>query len=130
MDQHFAHAELAHNLPVQLGLLDVWYRNFHGASSRSVAPYHQGLRRLPAYLQQLEMESNGKRVDLDGAPLPFGTSPVVWGEAGTNGQHAYFQMLHQGTDAIPVEFIAVRRCHYGPETLSPALRGGLADQHH
>jgi glucose-6-phosphate isomerase len=73
-----------------------------------VAPYHQGLRRLPAYLQQLEMESNGKRVDLDGVGLPFGTSPVVWGEPGTNGQHAYFQMLHQGTDVIPVEFIAVK----------------------
>jgi glucose-6-phosphate isomerase len=73
-----------------------------------VAPYHQGLKRLPAYLQQLEMESNGKCVDLDGAPLPFGTSPVVWGEPGTNGQHAYFQMLHQGTDVIPVEFIAVK----------------------
>ena len=96
------------NLPVLLGLLDVWYRNFHGFTSRSVAPYHQGLQRLPAYLQQLEMESNGKRVDLDGEPLPFGTSPVVWGEPGTNGQHAYFQMLHQGTDVIPVEFIAVK----------------------
>jgi glucose-6-phosphate isomerase len=93
---------------VQLGLLDVWYRNFHGFTSRSVAPYHQGLKRLPAYLQQLEMESNGKCVDLDGQPLPFGTSPVVWGEPGTNGQHAYFQMLHQGTDVIPVEFIAVK----------------------
>jgi glucose-6-phosphate isomerase len=73
-----------------------------------VAPYHQGLKRLPAYLQQLEMESNGKRVDEAGAALPFGTSPVVWGEPGTNGQHAYFQMLHQGTDVIPVEFIAVK----------------------
>ena len=91
-----------------LGLLDVWYRNFHGFTSRSVAPYHQGLQRLPAYLQQLEMESNGKRVDRDGAPLPYATSPVVWGEPGTNGQHAYFQMLHQGTDVIPVEFIAVQ----------------------
>ena len=96
------------NLPVLLGLLDVWYRNFHGFTSRCVAPYHQGLARLPAYLQQLEMESNGKRVDRDGEPLPFATSPVVWGEPGTNGQHAYFQMLHQGTDVIPVEFIAVR----------------------
>jgi glucose-6-phosphate isomerase len=108
MDRHFAEAPPARNLPLLLGLVDVWYRNFHGFSSRSVAPYHHGLRRLPAYLQQLEMESNGKRVDVDGRPLPFGTSPVVWGEPGTNGQHAYFQMLHQGTDVIPVEFIAVR----------------------
>ncbi len=108
MDQHFANAPLGQNLPVLLGLIDIWYRNFHGFSSRSVAPYHQGLKRLPAYLQQLEMESNGKRVDLQGHALPFGTSPVVWGEPGTNGQHAYFQMLHQGTDVIPVEFIAVK----------------------
>ncbi len=108
MDRHFAEAPLESNLPAQLGLLDVWYRDFHRFSSRSVAPYHQGLRRLPAYLQQLEMESNGKGVDLDGHSLPYGTSPVVWGEPGTNGQHAFFQMLHQGTDVIPVEFIAVR----------------------
>ncbi len=108
MDRHFAEAPLAQNLPVVLGLLDVWYRNFHGFTSRSVAPYHQGLARLPAYLQQLEMESNGKRVDLQGQPLPYATSPVVWGEPGTNGQHAYFQMLHQGTDVVPVEFIAVK----------------------
>jgi glucose-6-phosphate isomerase len=108
MDRHFAAAPLEGNLPALLGLLDVWYRNFHRFSSRSVAPYHQGLKRLPAYLQQLEMESNGKRVDLDGQPLPYGSSPVVWGEPGTNGQHAYFQMLHQGTDVVPVEFIAVR----------------------
>ncbi len=108
MDQHYAHTPLQNNVPVLLGLLDVWYRNFHGYTSRSVAPYHQGLRRLPAYLQQLEMESNGKRVDLQGHALPFGTSPVVWGESGTNGQHAYFQMLHQGTDVVPVEFIAVK----------------------
>jgi glucose-6-phosphate isomerase len=107
MDEHFRSAPLALNLPVQLALVDVWYRNFHGLTSRSVAPYHQGLKRLPAYLQQLEMESNGKRVDVDGHPLPFATSPVVWGEPGTNGQHAYFQMLHQGTDVVPVEFIAV-----------------------
>ena len=109
MDRHFAEAPLAKNLPLLLGLLDVWYRNFHGFGSRSVAPYHQGLRRLPAYLQQLEMESNGKQVDLEGERLPFATSPVVWGEPGTNGQHAYFQMLHQGSDVIPVEFIAVKQ---------------------
>ena len=108
MDRHFADTPLQANLPALLGLLDVWYRNFHRFTSRSVAPYHQGLKRLPAYLQQLEMESNGKCVDLAGAPLPFGTSPVVWGEPGTNGQHAYFQMLHQGSDVIPVEFIAVK----------------------
>ncbi|MCZ2497318.1 glucose-6-phosphate isomerase [Xylophilus sp. Kf1] len=108
MDEHFRTAPLERNLPVRLGLLDVWYRNFHGFTSRCVAPYHQGLRRLPAYLQQLEMESNGKRVDHDGAEVPFATSPVVWGEPGTNGQHAFFQMLHQGTDVVPLEFIAVR----------------------
>ncbi len=108
MDEHFRGTPLEHNLPVRLGLLDVWYRNFHGFTSRSIAPYHSALKRLPAYLQQLEMESNGKRVDLAGEPLPFGTSPVLWGEPGTNGQHAYFQMLHQGTDVVPLEFIAVR----------------------
>jgi glucose-6-phosphate isomerase len=126
MDEHFAQAPLERNLPVLLALLDVWYRNFHGFTSRSVAPYHQGLRRLPAYLQQLEMESNGKGVDRDGQALPYGTSPVVWGEAGTNGQHAYFQMLHQGTDVIPVEFIAVKRPQHGAQGNYAAL---LADQH-
>ena len=113
MDRHFAEAPLARNVPVLLGLLDVWYRNFHGLASRSVAPYHQGLRRLPAYLQQLEMESNGKSVDTAGESLPFATSPVVWGEPGTNGQHAYFQMLHQGSDVVPVEFIVVRQPAHG-----------------
>jgi len=127
MDRHFATEPLESNLPVQLGLLDVWYRNFHGHASRSVAPYHQGLKRLPAYLQQLEMESNGKRVDLDGQALPFGTSPVVWGEPGTNGQHAYFQMLHQGSDVIPVEFIAVKHAtHPHPELQAKALANCLA----
>ena len=109
MDQHFRTAPLESNLPVRLALIDVWYRNFHGFTSRSIAPYHSALRRLPAYLQQLEMESNGKRVDTQGQPLPYGTSPVLWGEPGTNGQHAYFQMLHQGTDVVPVEFVAVKK---------------------
>jgi glucose-6-phosphate isomerase len=108
MDEHFRTAPLAQNLPVRLGLLDVWYRNFHRFTTRSIAPYHSALKRLPAYLQQLEMESNGKQVDMAGQPLTFGTSPVLWGEPGTNGQHAYFQMLHQGTDVTPLEFIAVR----------------------
>lgn len=109
MDRHFREAPLAQNLPVLLGLLDVWYRNFHGFGSRSIAPYHSALKRLPAYLQQLEMESNGKSVDAAGRPLDCATSPVLWGEPGTNGQHAYFQMLHQGTEPVPVEFIAVRQ---------------------
>ncbi|MFT4242838.1 MAG: glucose-6-phosphate isomerase [Acidovorax sp.] len=109
MDEHFRAAPLAQNLPVRLGLLDVWYRNFHGFGSRCIAPYHAALRRLPAYLQQLEMESNGKRVGLDGQPLPYATSPVLWGEPGSNGQHAFFQMLHQGADVLPLEIIAVRR---------------------
>ena len=109
MDQHFRSAALEQNLPVRLALLDVWYRNFHGFTSRSIAPYHSALRRLPAYLQQLEMESNGKCVDAQGQALRFATAPVLWGEPGTNGQHAYFQMLHQGTDVVPVEFVAVRK---------------------
>ncbi|MEY4756292.1 MAG: glucose-6-phosphate isomerase Pgi [Pseudomonadota bacterium] len=112
MDEHFRTAPLAHNLPVRLGLLDVWYRNFHGFTSRSIAPYHSALRRVPAYLQQLEMESNGKRVDAKGQALPFETSPVLWGEPGTNGQHAYFQMLHQGTDVVPMEFVAVKKARH------------------
>ena len=127
MDQHFATAPAAKNLPLLLGLIDVWYRNFHGYSSRNVAPYHQGLKRLPAYLQQLEMESNGKCVDMAGEALPFGTSPVVWGEPGTNGQHAYFQMLHQGTDVIPVEFILVKHPTHGLADLhTKLLANGLA----
>ncbi|OOG41259.1 glucose-6-phosphate isomerase [Polaromonas sp. A23] len=109
MDEHFRSTPLERNLPVRLGLLDVWYRNFHGFTSRCIAPYSSALRRLPAYLQQLEMESNGKRVGVDGQALPYATAPVLWGEPGTNGQHAYFQMLHQGTDVVPVEFVAVKK---------------------
>ena len=117
MDEHFHTASLERNLPVRLGLLDVWYRNFHGFSSRSIAPYSSALRRWPAYLQQLEMESNGKRVDMDGQVLPFQTAPVLWGEPGTNGQHAYFQMLHQGTTVVPVEFVAVKQAAHAPHDL-------------
>ncbi|MGH8846590.1 MAG: glucose-6-phosphate isomerase, partial [Polaromonas sp.] len=117
MDEHFRTAALAQNLPVRLGLLDVWYRNFHGFTSRSIAPYSSALRRWPAYLQQLEMESNGKRVDVDGNALPFATSPALWGEPGTNGQHAYFQMLHQGTSVVPVEFVAIKKAAHHPHDL-------------
>lgn len=108
MDEHFRLAPLAQNLPVRMALLNVWYRNFYGFNSRCIAPYHAGLGRWPAYLQQLEMESNGKRVDMSGSPLSVATSPALWGEPGTNGQHAFFQMLHQGTDVLPLEIVAVR----------------------
>jgi glucose-6-phosphate isomerase len=129
MDEHFAHTPAEKNLPMLLGLIDVWYRHFHRFTSRCMAPYHQGLKRLPAYLQQLEMESNGKRVDLDGNPVPFGTSPVVWGEPGTNGQHAYFQMLHQGTDTIPVEFILIKQPTHNLGGLHGPLVAQLDKQH-
>ena len=127
MDEHFRTAPLACNLPVRLGLLDVWYRNFYGFGSRSIAPYSSALRRWPAYLQQLEMESNGKRVDLDGDAVPFQTSPVLWGEPGTNGQHAYFQMLHQGTAVVPVEFVAVKQAAHAPHDLPGHHRQLLAN---
>ncbi|HSV81194.1 MAG TPA: glucose-6-phosphate isomerase, partial [Ramlibacter sp.] len=127
MDRHFREQPLERNLPVRLGLLDVWYRNFHGFGSRSIAPYHAALRRLPAYLQQLEMESNGKSVDAAGQPLAVDTSPVLWGEPGTNGQHAYFQMLHQGTDRVPLEFFAVRQpAHQLPQHHELLLANALA----
>ncbi len=127
MDEHFRLAPLERNLPVRLALLDVWYRNFHGFDSRSVAPYHSGLRRMQAYLQQLEMESNGKRVDEEGQALPYATSPVIWGEPAANGQHAYFQMLHQGSEVIPVEFIAVKKvAHPLPEHHRKLLANALA----
>ncbi len=127
MDRHFEVTPLERNLPILLGLIDVWYRNFHGFGSRCVAPYHQGLARLPAYLQQLEMESNGKSVDVSGERLPFATSPVVWGEPGTNSQHAFFQMLHQGSDVIPVEFILVKHPTHGLQQMHQLLlANGLA----
>ena len=106
MDTHFQTAPLEKNLPAILALTGIWNRNFLGSTSVSIAPYHQDLAFFPGYLQQLEMESNGKRVHMDGAPVTVATCPVIWGDTGTNGQHAYFQMLHQGTDVTPVDFIA------------------------
>jgi len=105
MDEHFRTASLDQNLPVTLALLTVWYNNFHGAHSHLIAPYDQYLHRFPAYLQQLTMESNGKSVHLDGNAVSCETGPIVWGEPGTNGQHAYFQLVHQGTHIIPTDFI-------------------------
>ncbi|WDD93896.1 glucose-6-phosphate isomerase [Burkholderia sp. FERM BP-3421] len=107
MDEHFRHAPLERNLPVLLGMIGIWYRNFFGAQSYLVAPYSEALHFLPAYLQQLEMESNGKSARLDGAFVDYPTSAVTWGEPGTNGQHAFFQMLHQGPTIVPIDFIAV-----------------------
>ena len=98
MDQHFLNAPLPENMPVILGLVGIWHRNVMGYPTRAVLPYDQRLLRLPAYLQQLDMESNGKRVTLDGAPVASATGPVVWGEPGTNGQHAFYQLIHQGTE--------------------------------
>ena len=105
MDEHFRTAPLQENLPVLLGLLAVWYVNFFGVQTIGVMPYDQYLKRFPAYLQQLTMESNGKHVTLDGTPVGYDTGPVYWGEPGTNGQHSFFQLLHQGTRLIPVDLI-------------------------
>lgn len=127
MDVHFAQAPLERNAPVWLGLLDVWYGSFMRMPGRCVAPYHHGLRRLPAYLQQLEMESNGKQVRADGSPVGYPTTGMVWGEPGSNGQHAFFQWLHQGTQRIPVEFIAARTAaHCLPEHQEALLANALA----
>ncbi|MDH6153638.1 MULTISPECIES: glucose-6-phosphate isomerase [Paraburkholderia] len=106
MDRHFAEAPLKQNLPVVLALIGIWYTNFFGANSQLIAPYDRYLHRLPAYLQQLDMESNGKSVTLSGERVDYATGPVIWGEPGTNGQHAFFQLLHQGTAPIPADFIA------------------------
>jgi glucose-6-phosphate isomerase len=111
MDRHFAETPLASNLPVLMGLVGVWNRDILGYSARAVLPYDQRLSRLPAYLQQLDMESNGKRVKLSGEPVGAETGPLVWGEPGTNGQHAFYQLLHQGTTVIPCEFIVAAKGH-------------------
>jgi glucose-6-phosphate isomerase len=111
MDEHFRSAPLEQNMPVLLGLLGVWYGNFFGACSNAVFPYDQYLHRFPAYLQQLEMESSGKRVDRDGDTVDYDTGMVMWGEPGTNGQHAFYQLLHQGTRLIPADFLAPLHSH-------------------
>lgn len=127
MDEHFEQAPLEANLPVWLGLLDVWNATFLKLPGRCIAPYHHGLRRLPAYLQQLEMESNGKHVSCDGVPVGYATSAAVWGEAGTNGQHAFFQWLHQGSHPTPVEFIvALKPSHPLTDHQTPLLANALA----
>ncbi len=116
MDEHFRTTPFARNLPVLLGLLTIWYTDFFGAQTVAVLPYEQYLKRFPAYLQQLTMESNGKHVTLDGTPVAYRTGPVYWGEPGTNGQHSFYQLIHQGTWLIPCDFIA-----FG-QTLNPLGR--------
>jgi glucose-6-phosphate isomerase len=113
MDEHFRTAPFARNLPALMGLLGIWNTNFLGAHTVAVLPYEQYLKRFPAYLQQLTMESNGKHVTLDGAEISRETAPIYWGEPGTNGQHSFYQLIHQGTRLIPCDFIA-----FG-ETLNP-----------
>lgn len=119
MDDHFRAAAWEQNMPVMLALTGIWHHQVCGYPTRAVLPYDQRLRRLPAYLQQLEMESNGKSVAMDGTPLPYNSGPVVWGEPGTNGQHAFYQLLHQGTTVVPAEFLVAAKGH------EPEL-----DQHH
>lgn len=114
MDEHFRKTPLEKNVPVILGLLDIWYGNFFGAETLAVLPYDQYLHRLPAYLQQGYMESNGKSVDRSGDPVDYQTSPIVWGEAGTNGQHSFYQLIHQGTKLIPADFIVTALSHNDP----------------
>jgi glucose-6-phosphate isomerase len=109
MDEHFRSAPFEHNLPVLMGLLGVWYNDFFGAQTVAVLPYEQYLKRFPAYLQQLTMESNGKHVTIDGVAVDYETGPIYWGEPGTNGQHSFYQLIHQGTRLIPCDFIAFAR---------------------
>lgn len=105
MDRHFQNTPADHNIPILMALIGIWYRNGFGLDTQAVLPYEQRLHRFSAYLQQMEMESNGKRIDQNGKPLEYHTCPVIWGEPGTNGQHAFFQMLHQGTMVCPIDFI-------------------------
>jgi glucose-6-phosphate isomerase len=109
MDEHFRYAPFERNLPALMGLLSLWYNNFFGAQTVAVLPYQQYLKRFPAYLQQLTMESNGKHVTIEGAHVDYDTGPIYWGEPGTNGQHSFYQLIHQGTRLIPCDFIAFAR---------------------
>ncbi|WP_105902298.1 glucose-6-phosphate isomerase [Vibrio gangliei] len=111
MDKHFANTEFEHNIPVILALIGIWYNNFHGAESEAILPYDQYLHRFAAYFQQGNMESNGKYVDRNGEAVDYQTGPIIWGEPGTNGQHAFYQLIHQGTKLIPCDFIAPAISH-------------------
>jgi glucose-6-phosphate isomerase len=112
MDEHFKNAPLEQNMPVIMALVGVWYNNFFHVDSQAILPYDQGLSRFPAYLQQADMESNGKFICRDGSRVTYKTGPVVWGEAGTNGQHAFYQLIHQGTQIVPADFLIPVHSHY------------------
>ena len=112
VDEHFATAPIEHNAPMVLGLIGILNRNVLGFATKAVLPYADELSRFPAYLQQLDMESNGKSVRLDGSPVTTATGPIVWGEPGTNGQHAFYQLLHQGTEIVPADFIGFANPHH------------------
>ena len=107
MDEHFRTTPLEENLPVIMGMLGIWYNNFFGSDTHAIIPYDQYLKKLPAYLQQLDMESNGKRIDRDGQPVDYATGQIIWGELGSNGQHAFFQLIHQGARLIPADYIGM-----------------------
>jgi glucose-6-phosphate isomerase len=127
MDLHFRNQPLAENMPVIMGLLGVWYINFHGAQTQAIVPYDHSLARFPSHMQQLDMESNGKVTNREGHRISYKTGPIIWGTPGTNGQHAYFQLIHQGTQLIPVDFVLPVNSHY-PECdhQSILLANGLA----
>jgi glucose-6-phosphate isomerase len=129
MDEHFRTAPLAKNLPVLMGLLAVWYVDFFGAQSIGVMPYDQYLKRFPAYLQQLTMESNGKHVTLDGRVVDYSTGPVYWGEPGTNGQHSFYQLIHQGTNLIPVDLIGFGQSRITTCAVSTTATGRCRECH-
>jgi len=127
MDNHFRNQPLAENMPVIMALLGVWYINFHGAQTQAIVPYDHSLVRFPNHLQQVDMESNGKKVNNEGQRVSYKTGPVIWGTPGTNGQHAYFQLIHQGTQLIPVDFILPVNSHYPDcDHQSILLANGLA----
>tara|TARA_B100000700_G_scaffold11799_1_gene12027 strand:- start:21676 stop:23400 length:1725 start_codon:yes stop_codon:yes gene_type:complete len=128
MDRHFIEAPFAENMPVLMALIGIWYINFHGAETQAIVPYDQALHQLPAFLQQLDMESNGKSVDIFGQPVNYKTGPIVWGETGSNGQHAFFQLLHQGTRFVPIDFIASLKPESGFEDHHFALLTNMLAQ--
>ena len=128
MDNHFIHAPLSENMPVLMALIGIWYINFIGAETQAIVPYDQALNQLPSFLQQLDMESNGKSVDIFGHPVNYKTGPIVWGQTGSNGQHAFFQLLHQGTRYVPIDFIASLKPEPGVEDHHFALLTNMLAQ--